>query len=97
MKEKLRQIKSAICVNRRIIKKNCPYAYGSSGPGRQPIQPYSYSIFGRGHFAVKAGEMVYVMSNTPMEVTPRSDRNCTEEILALHNRTETFVDPISYV
>jgi hypothetical protein len=95
MKEKLRQIKSAICVNRRIIKKT---AHTRREAVARADNPYSLiAIFGRGHFAVKAGEMVYVMSNTPMEVTPRSHRNCTEEILALHNRSETFVDPISYV
>ncbi len=32
-----------------------------------------------------------------MEVIPRSHRNCTQEIPAILNRTEIFVDPISYV
>jgi hypothetical protein len=32
-----------------------------------------------------------------MQVVPRSHRNCTEEIPVLLNRTEIFVDPISYI
>jgi hypothetical protein len=33
----------------------------------------------------------------PVKVVPRLLRNCTEEIPALLNSTEIFVDPISYV
>jgi hypothetical protein len=32
-----------------------------------------------------------------MEVVPRSHKNCTEEILAIHNRTEVFVDSINAI
>jgi hypothetical protein len=31
-----------------------------------------------------------------VQVIPRSNKNCTEEIPALHNGTEIFVDPTSY-
>jgi hypothetical protein len=37
------------------------------------------------------------MRCAPVEVIPRSHENYTEEIHALSNRTEVFVDPISYV
>jgi hypothetical protein len=54
-------------------------------------------IFGRGHLAIKVGGAVYVTRCVPVEVIPRSHKNLTEEIPALSNRTEVFVDPISYV
>ncbi len=50
------------------------------------------TIFGRGHLTIKA---VYVTRCAPVEVIPRSHKNCTEEIPALSNGTEVFVDPIS--
>jgi hypothetical protein len=60
--------------------------------------PYSLiAIFGRGHLAIKADSAVYVTRCVPVEVIQRSHRNCTEEIPALHNGIEIFLDPISYV
>jgi hypothetical protein len=60
--------------------------------------PYSLiTIFGRGHLAIKAGGAVYVMRCAPIEVVPRSHKNCTEEIPALSSGMEVFVDLISYV
>jgi hypothetical protein len=60
--------------------------------------PYSLiTIFGRGHLAIKAGGAVYVTRCSPVEVLPRSHRNCMEEIPAMVNGTDAFVDPISYV
>ncbi len=60
--------------------------------------PYSLiTIFGRGHLAIKAGGAVYVTRCSPVEVLPRSQRNCTEEIPVTVNGTDAFVDPISYV
>jgi hypothetical protein len=47
--------------------------------------------------AIKADGVVYVTSSAPVEEVPRSHRNCTEEIPALLNGTEIFVDLISYV
>ncbi len=57
------------------------------------------AILGREHLAIKAGGAVYVTICAPVEVivTPRSHRNWTEGIPALHNGTEIFVDPISNV
>ncbi len=60
--------------------------------------PYSLiTIFGRGHLAIKAGGAVYVTRCSPVEVVPRSHRNCTEEIPVTVNGTDAFVDPISYM
>jgi hypothetical protein len=37
------------------------------------------AIFRRGHLAIKAGGAVYLTRCAPMEVVPRSNKNCTEE------------------
>ncbi len=92
MKEKLRQVRGAICVNRREIAHTRLEAIAGAD------NPYSLiTIFGRGHLAIKAGGAVYVTRCAPVEVLPRSHKNCTEEIPVTVNGTEAFVDPISYV
>jgi hypothetical protein len=92
MKEKLRQVRGAICVNRREIAHTRLEAIGGAD------NPYSLiTIFGRGHLAIKAGGAVYVTRCSPVEVVPRSHGNCTEEIPVTVNGTDAFVDPISYV
>jgi hypothetical protein len=91
MKEKLRQVKSAICVNRRET------AHTRLEPVAGADNPHSLVvILGRGHLAIKAGGAGYAIMCAPVEVVPRLHRNCTEEIPALLNGTEIFVDPISY-
>ncbi len=92
MKEKLRQIRGAICDNRRDIA--CTRLEAIAGADN----PYSLiSTFGRGHLAIKAGGAVYVTKCSPVEVVPRTHLNCTEEIPVTFNGTDAFVDPISYV
>jgi hypothetical protein len=92
MKEKLRQVRGAIRVNRREIAHTRLEAIAGAD------NPYSLiTIFGRGHLAIKAGGAVYVTRCSPVEVLPRSHRNCTEEIPVTVNETDAFVDPISYV
>jgi hypothetical protein len=92
MKEKLRQVRGAICVNRREIAHTWLEAIAGAD------NPYSLiTIFGRGHLAIKAGGAVYVTRCSPVEVLPRSHKNCTEEIPVTVNRRDAFVDPISYV
>jgi hypothetical protein len=92
MKEKLRQVRGAICVNRREIAHTRLEAIAGAD------NPYSLiTIFGRGHLAIKAGGAVYVRRCSPVEVIPRSHGNCTEEIPVTVDGTDTFVDPISYV
>ncbi len=73
MKEKLRQVRGAICVNRREIAHTRLEAITGAN------NPYSLiTIFGRGHLAIKAGGAVYVTRCSPVEVIPRSHKNCTE-------------------
>jgi hypothetical protein len=92
MKEELRQVRGAICVNRREIAHMRLEAIAGAD------NPYSLiTIFGRGHLAIKAGGAVYVTRCSPVEVIPRSHGNCTEEIPVTVNGTDAFVDPISYV
>jgi hypothetical protein len=92
MKEKLRQVRGAICVNRREIARTRLEAIAGAD------NPYSLiTIFGRGHLVIKAGGAVYVTRCSPVEVLPRSHKNCTEEIPVTVNGTDAFVDPISYV
>jgi hypothetical protein len=92
MKEKLRQVRGAICENRREI----------AHTGLEEIagadNPYSLiTIFGLGHLAIKAGGAVYVTRCSPVEVIPRTHSNCTEELRISVNGTDAFVDPIRYV
>ncbi len=92
MKEKLRQVRGAICVNRRQI------AHTRLEASAGADNTYSLiTVFGRGHLAIKAGGAVYVTRCSPVEVVPRSHENCTEEIPVTVNGTDAFVDPISYV
>jgi hypothetical protein len=84
MKEKLRQVRGAICVNRREIAHTRLEAIAGAD------NPYSLiTIFGGGHLAIKAGGAVYVTRCLPVE--------CTEEIPVTVNGTDAFVDPISYM
>jgi hypothetical protein len=79
MKETLRPVRSVFCVNRREITHTILEAVAEAD------NPYRLIvIFGRGHLAIKAGTAVYVTKGAPVEVVPRSHRNCTEEIPALH-------------
>jgi hypothetical protein len=92
MKEKLRQVRGAICKNRRDIARTRLEAIAGAD------NPYSLiSTFGQGHLAIKAGGALYVTRCSPVEVVPRTHPNCTEEIPVSINGTDVFVDPISYV
>jgi hypothetical protein len=92
MKEKLRQVRGAICVNRREIAQTRLEVIAGAN------NPYSLiTIFGRGHLAIKAGGAMYVTRCSPVEVVPRSHRNCTEEIPVTVHGTDAYVDPISYM
>ncbi len=86
MKEKLRQVRGAICVNRREIAHARLEAIAGAD------NPYSLiTIFGRGHLAIKAGGAVYVTRCASVEVLPQSHKNCTEEIPVTVNGTDAFV------
>ncbi len=70
---------------------------GSSGWSEQSLQSHSNIWVGPPGHQLKAGEAVYVRRCAPAEVIPQSQTNCMEEIPALHNGTEIFVDLISNV
>jgi hypothetical protein len=54
-------------------------------------------VFGRGHQVTRNGATVYVMRCQAAEVLPRTHTNCTNEIPAILNGTNVFVDLISFV
>ncbi len=54
-------------------------------------------VFGRGHQVTRNGATVYVTRCQAVEVLPRTHTNCTNEILAILNGTNVFVNPISFV
>jgi hypothetical protein len=92
MKEKLRQVRSAIFVNRREIAHTHLEAIAGVD------NPYSLiTIFGRGHLAIKAEGAAYVIRCAPVEVLPQSHKSCTEEIPVTVDGLEAFVDPNSCV
>jgi len=92
LQETIRQVKAEICENRRQIA----HMRLESIAGAE--NPYSLmEVFGRGHLVTKNGATVYVTRCQPVEVTPRTHTNCTNEIPAQYNNTDVFVDPISFV
>jgi hypothetical protein len=92
MKEKLRQVRSAICVNRTEIAHTRMEAVAGADNLYTLI-----AIFERGPLAIKASGAIYVRRCSPAEMVPRYHKNCMEEIPVLLNVTEIFIDPISYV
>jgi hypothetical protein len=88
MKEKLRQVRGAICENRRDIARTRLEAIAGAD------NPYSLiSTFGGGHLAIKAGGAVYVTKCCPVEVVPRTHPNCTEEIPVTFKRHRRLRGP----
>jgi hypothetical protein len=72
--------------------------YSSHHLGTVSDNPQSlFAIFGHGHLAINVGGSVNVTRCAPVEVIPRSNKNCIEEILAVYKGMEVFLDPISYV
>jgi hypothetical protein len=78
MKEKLRQVRNAICVNRREIAHTRLEAIAGADNLYSLI-----TIFSSRHLAIKEGGTVYVTRCAPLEVIPRSHKNCTEQIPVL--------------
>jgi hypothetical protein len=59
--------------------------------------PYSLvAVFWQGYFITKSRGVAYAIQYNPVEVVPRVNANCTEEIPVNLNSTSLFVDPISY-
>jgi hypothetical protein len=91
-KDKLRQVRTAICEMRRQIAETRLKSIAGCD------NPYLLlQVFGRGLLASKARATVYVTHCRPVSVTPRAVVNCTAEIPAHYNGSEVFIDPISYV
>ncbi len=85
-------MRNTICVNWREIAHTRLEAIAGAD------NPYGLiTIFGRGHLAIKVCGAVYIIRCASEEVIPRSHKNCMEEIPALSNGMEVFVNPISYV
>jgi hypothetical protein len=85
-------VKAEICEDRKQIA----HTRLESIAGAE--NPYSLmQVFGRGHQVTRNGATVYVTRCQAAEVLPRTHTNCTNEIPAILNGTNVFVDPISFV
>jgi hypothetical protein len=92
LQETIRQVKAEICEDLKQI------AHTRLESIARAENPYSLmQVFGRGHQVTRNGAMVYVTRCQAADVLPRTHTNCTNEIPALLNRTNVFVDPISFV
>jgi hypothetical protein len=92
LQETIRQVKAEICEDRKQIA----HTRLESIAGAE--NPYSLmQVFGRGHLVTRNGATVYVTRCQAAEVVPRTHTNCTNEIPAVLNGTDVFVDPISFV
>ena len=91
-KEILRQVKLAICENRRqLLISRMESVAGTDS------QYALNQVLGKGVLLSKAGSAVYVTHCNSVNVDPRVHRNCTLEIPAVFNGSDIFVDPISLV
>ena len=89
-KEVLRQVKLAICKNRRqLLTSRMESVAGTDS------QYALNQVLGKGVLLSKAGSAVYVTHCNSVNVEPRVHRNCTLEIPAVFNGSDVFVDPIS--
>jgi hypothetical protein len=73
MKEKRRQVRSAICVNRTEIVHTRLEAVAGADNLYTLI-----AIFGRGPLVIKEGGAIYVTRCSPVEMVPRSHKNWAE-------------------
>jgi hypothetical protein len=95
MKEKLRQVKSAIYTVQYVNRREITHTRLAAVAG-EFLQLHSYIHLEGDTWPSRPAEQVtYVTMCALVEVVPRSHRNCTEEIPALLNGTEIFVDPTS--
>jgi hypothetical protein len=70
-----------------------PRGRESGGCRQDQENPYSLmQVFGRGHQVTRNGATVYVTRCQAAEVLPRTHTNCTNEIPAILNGTNVFVD-----
>ncbi len=95
LQETIRQVKaeiSEICKDRKQIANTRLESIAGAE------NPYSLmQVFGRGHLVTRNCVTVYMTRCQAAEVLPRTHTNCTNEIPAILNGTNVFVDPISFV
>ena len=90
--EIIRQIKLAICENRRQIL----FTWLEAVAGTE--NPYSLvQVLGPGHVVTKSGATVYVTKCVAVSVEPRAATICTQEIPVKLIATRAYVDPITFV
>ncbi len=90
LQETIRQVKAEICENRKQVA----HTRLESIDGVE--NPYSLmQVFGRGHQVTRNRGTVYVTRCQAMDVFPRTHTNCTNEIPAILNGTNMFVDLIA--
>ena len=93
-KEMLRQVRLAICENRRqALLSRFEAILGTNNP-------FSLTnVLGRVVMLTRVGSVVYATHCNPVQVIPRSlaPGNCSHEIPASYNGTDIFVDPINWV
>ncbi len=92
LQETIHQVKAEICEDRKQVA----HTRLESTAGAE--NPYSLmQVFGRGHQVTRNRATVYVTRCQATEVLPTTHSNCTNEIPAILNGTNMFVDPISPV
>jgi hypothetical protein len=92
LQETIPQVKAEICEDRKqITHTRLESIAGAENPCSL------MQVFGRGHLVTRNGATVYVTRCQAAEVLPRTHTNCTNEIPAVMNGTDVFVDPISFV
>ena len=92
LQETIGQVKAEICEDRKQI------AHTRLESIAVAENPYSLmQVFRRGHQVTRNGATVYVTRCQAMEVLPRTHTNCTNEIPAILNGMNTFLDPISFM
>jgi hypothetical protein len=92
LQEMIGQVKAEICEDRKQI------AHTRLESIAVAENPYSLmQVFRRGHQVTRNGATVYVTRCQATEVLPRTHTNCTNEIPAVLNGTNVFVDQISFV
>jgi hypothetical protein len=92
LQETIRQVKAEICKDQKqIAHTRLEIIAGAENP-------YSLmQVFGRGHQVTRNRAKVYVTRCQATEVLPRTHTKCTNEIPAILNGTNMFVDPLSFV
>lgn len=92
--EVISTIRREICENRLKITES---RLDSIAAGSNPYT--SMRLFGRGHYAISSGSVVYVSKCRPVDVRVRKEnlQNCTMEIPVIFKNESYFVNPINNI